>query len=832
MASIEPAAQTEPRLLIAKVALDAAAFGYDILYSYTVYTDWGSRLRPGMRAAVPFGLGNRRRIAMVLEVEASTPNALPEDVVLKPITAILDSEPVLTRELLMLVRWLHENTFCTWYDAVRAVLPGGLQLRLEERCILLPKPVGVTLTEDEENLYRLIELSQSNGEKDRLLSMDGDKKKQKLLDSLVNKGCLLSMTEGKQLIADKTQKLMRLTAEFLADETRFRPTPAQQKAIEVLREHRTLTMKECAYLTGSTEIVPKNLVRQGIAETYEIELLRVPRDAQATVSPEDTVLSPQQQAAYDAAAATITAKQAAAFLLYGVTGSGKTAVFEKLIALTRKQGRTVLLLIPEISLTPQVVRYFESRFGNQVALIHSGLSMAQRMDTDKLIRRGEIGIVIGTRSAVFAPLDNVGLIILDEEGEHSYKSEQSPRFHAADVAKARCKFHGATLILASATPSLESRYLADRGVYRLLRMTQRYNQAPLPKVDIIDMNTERMNGNTSAFSCALADALRENLHRGEQSILLLNRRGYHTLLQCTKCYEPVYCPNCSVPMTYHKVNGSLLCHYCGHVQPPVTACPKCGSKGLRQMGFGTQKLEESIAELLPNARILRMDADTTMTRTAYETGFMAFANGEYDILCGTQMIGKGLDFPNVTLVGVLSVDKALYAGDYRSYERTFSLVTQVVGRGGRGKRPGRAILQTFMPEHYVLTMAAAQDYDRFYREEIALRRALMFPPICDLCVIGFACVREDAAIRASERFSQMLTEAVQASGLRLPLRVLGPVAASYGRLNGKYRRRLLIKCKNTAEMRELIRGLLKQAYADKLFTGVSLFADMNGDCGV
>ena len=819
----------EQKILLAEVAVDSAAFGYDNLYTYTVYGDWGSRLRPGMRAAVPFGKGNRRRIAMVLSVSMKKPSELPKTPVLKPVAALLDSEPVLTRELMMLVEWLHENTFCTWYDAVRAVLPGGLQLRLEERYILLPKPAGVTLQEDEQNFYHLLEMARSDAEKDRLLKTEGDAARQKLLDALCEKGCLLSTAEGKQAVADKTQKMVRLAAQFLTDETRFRPTPQQQKAIGVLRERNALTAKECAYLAGTSEAVLKNMIKNGIAEAYEIELLRVPRDAQPTVSPDDTVLSAQQQAAYDAAAETILAKKAAAFLLYGVTGSGKTAVFEKLISLTRKQGRTVLLLIPEISLTPQTVKYFESRFGNQVALIHSGLSMAQRMDTDKLIRRGEIGIVIGTRSAVFAPIENLGLIILDEEGEHSYKSELSPRYHAADVAKARCKFHGATLILASATPSLESRYLADRGVYRMLRLTQRYNQAPLPKVDIIDMNEERMNGNTSEFSCALADALRDNLYRGEQSILLLNRRGYHTLLQCTKCYEPVYCPNCSVPMTYHKANGSLLCHYCGHVQPPVTACPKCGNPGLRQMGFGTQKLEEALSELLPNARILRMDADTTMTRTAYETGFMAFANGEYDILCGTQMIGKGLDFPNVTLVGVLSVDKALYAGDFRSYERTFSLITQVVGRGGRGKRPGRAILQTFMPEHYVLTLAAAQDYDRFYQEEIALRRALTFPPICDLCVIGFASVREDAAIRASERFSELLTEAVQKSGLRLPLRVLGPVPASYGRLNGKYRRRLLIKCKNTAEMRELIRGILKQAYSDKAFSGVSLFADMNGN---
>ena len=413
---------------------------------------------------------------------------------------------------------------------------------------------------------------------------------------------------------------------------------------------------------------------------------------------------------------------------------------------------------------------------------------------------------------MFAPLPDIGLIILDEEGEHSYKSEQSPRYHAAEVARARAKYHNAVLMLASATPSLESRYLAERGVYRLLTMTQRYNQAPLPQVTIVDMNEERMNGNGGPFSETLATALYDNLQRGEQSILLLNRRGYHTLLQCTKCYEPVYCPNCSVPMT--------------------TKCPKCGNDRLRQMGFGTQKLEEELQALLPEARILRMDADTTMTRTAYETGFRAFANREYDILCGTQMIGKGLDFPNVTLVGVVSVDKALFAGDYRSYERTFSLVTQVVGRGGRGNSPGRAVLQTYMPEHYVLNLAAQQDYDRFYAEELAMRRALMFPPVCDLCVIGFSGVWEEKVRIAAERFTQILRETVTRMQLKLPLRVLGPVEAGYGRLNGKFRRRLLLKCKNTAEMRRFIRSLLEQAYADKAFSGISVFADMNGECGV
>ena len=828
MPGIGAAAEGVP---VISVALDAASLVYDQLYSYTADAETTETLRPGMRVAVPFGRGNHRRIAMVLAMENQPVQEEPE-FALKPVAAVLDAQPVLTEELLFLVNWLHEHTFCTWYDAVRAVLPGGMKMRLEESYLLLEPPVGVRLTMQENNLLQMLTGAQSRQERDALLECGSNQAKQKIIAALVQKGCLLEVSEGKQLIGDSTQRMVRLSPAYLADETQFRLTPKQTAAAALLKEHETLSVKECAYQSGVTELVVKNLVKTGAAEYYEAELLRVPRDAEATVSPADTVLSPQQQAAFDAAAAPLEAHKAAAFLLHGVTGSGKTAVFEQLIARTLSLHRKVLLLIPEISLTPQVVQYFQARFGNQVALIHSGLSLSQRLDTDKLIRRGEVQIVIGTRSAVFAPLPDIGLIILDEEGERSYKSDQSPRYHAAEVARARCRYHNAVLLLASATPSLESRYLADRGVYTLLRMPERYNQAPLPAVQIVDMNEERMNGNGSPFSTALSEALGENLKRGEQSILLLNRRGYHTLLQCADCYEPVYCPNCSVPMTYHKANNSLLCHYCGHVQPPVQSCPKCGGRRLRQMGFGTQKLEEELQALLPDARILRMDADTTMTRAAYETGFKAFANHEYDILCGTQMIGKGLDFPLVTLVGVLSVDKALFAGDFRSYERTFSLVTQVVGRGGRGSSPGRAIMQTFMPDHYVLTLAAAQDYDRFYAEELTLRRSLMFPPVCDLCVIGFSGLWEERVTAASERFVVLMREAVSREQIHFPLRVLGPVAASYGRLNGKFRRRLLLKCKDTAELRHFVRGLLAAAFADSAFSGVSVYADMNGDCGV
>lgn len=819
--------------LVAQVALNAASFGYDRYYSYAVPEVWADTVRIGMRVAVPFGSGNRRRIAMILALTNEQP--LSEDgtpLRLKPIAGVLDTEPVLNDELLSLVHFLHERTFCTRYDAVRAVLPGGMQIRLQEQFLPVTPPDGIRLSEEEENYLSMLRKARSRHELDRLLQTEGDQQRKEILCTLEEKGCLVRITEGKKAAADHTDKMLRLSGEYRANPSAFRPTPKQRTALAVLEAHEMISAKECAYYAGVTENVIRNLVKSGIAELFEVELLRVPRDAVVTKPPEITILSEEQEAAFQAVASAVDAGKAAAFLLYGVTGSGKTAVFEQLIAHTLRQGKQALLLIPEISLTPQIVQRFQQAFGNQVALIHSGLSLGQRLDTDKLIRRGEVNIVIGTRSAVFAPLSRLGLIILDEEGEHSYKSDAAPRYHAADIAKERCRYHQAALVLASATPSLESRYLAEKGVYRLLTLKQRYNQAPLPEVTVVDMNVERMNGNNSPFSIALADALRENLSNGKQSILLLNRRGYHTMLQCTKCNTPVYCPNCSVPMTFHKPNGSLMCHYCGHVQPPVSECPACGHDNLRKMGFGTQRLEEELQSLLPTAKILRMDADTTMTRSAYETGFQAFARGEYDIMCGTQMIGKGLDFPNVTLVGVVSIDKALYAGDFRSYERTFSLITQVVGRSGRGEYAGRAILQTAMPEHYVLALAAKQDYDGFYAEELALRRALMFPPICDLCVIGLSAVLEQKVKQAAAQFIVLLTQKIQREQLKLPLRVLGPVEASYGKLNGKYRRRILLKCKNTALMRNFIRELLSICFSDKHFSGVSIYADMNGDCGV
>ena len=818
---------TPTESLAAAVAVSGTTYAFDKLFHYAMPDALRDNIRPGARVVVPFGRGNRKRVGLVLALE--TP---PAGTKLKPVALAPDAEPVLSGELLELVEWLHETTFCTYYDAVKSILPSGMHFRIHETYALTQSEVSTPLTAEEEKLLQFLRLAKSSRELDAMLDTAENPDKQRAVQGLLQKGYIEEVSELHRTVGDRFLPMLRLSDAYLQGEVSHALTQKQRQVAALLEECGAVSQKEACYLCGVTPAVIKNMLKHGIAEQFDLEQLRTPEAAPCVARRlEDIVLSPQQQAVFAAVAAQLAKRSAAVFLLHGVTGSGKTSVFETLIGDTLRQGRQALLLLPEIALTPQIVQRFQSLFGEIVAVMHSSLSLGQRLDTYKRISRGDASIVIGTRSAVFAPLANIGLIIMDEEGERSYKSDNAPRYHAVDVAKQRCRTHGAVLLLASATPSLESYYYAQKGVYQLLEMSERYGNAPLPEVRIVDMNEERARGNAGEFSEPLVQALQENLAAGEQSILLLNRRGYHTIISCCDCNAPLECPNCSVPLTYHRVNDSLMCHYCGYVSPSVQVCPACKSEHLKQMGFGTQKLEEALEQLLPGARILRMDADTTFSRLAYEQKFSAFGRGEYDIMVGTQMIGKGLDFPNVTLVGVLSIDKALFAGDFRSYERTFSLVTQVVGRGGRGAKQGRAILQSFLPEHYVLNLAAQQDYKAFYREEIALRRALTFPPICDICVLGLSSEIEQHVQRAADTLLQMMRDKIAAEQPAMPMRVLGPVRCTYGRLNGKYRYRLIIKCKNTPAFRTFLRELLCQTESFREFARVRVFADMNGDIG-
>lgn len=807
------------------VAVWDTAYSFDRLFTYTSFES----VCVGCRVAVPFGFNNSKRVGMVLEAEETSGEL---DASVKPVIFVMDKEPLLNDEQLQLVHWLKEMTFCTYSDAIRAILPAGMQVELCQKAEISPNIAEISLSDEEKSLLCFLQAAKSQRSFDRLLQAEGNADKQRIIDSLFEKKALQMTDYARQKVGNSGIKMIRLTGEYDALSKICRITPKQKKLIELLKEQPVLSEKEACYLCGITGSVVTSAVKSGIVERYTGDLFRDIPDIEKTRDASDIRLSDEQTPVFEKISEAVRSRTPHCFLLHGVTGSGKTSVFLKLIDETIRMGRQVIMLVPEIALTPQVVKEFCSLFGQQVTVIHSELSLGQRADAYKRIKNGDVKIVIGTRSAVFAPAENLGLIIVDEEGERAYKSDSSPRYHAIEVAKKRCRTNNCTLLLASATPSVESYYYAKKGVYTLLEMKKRYADMPLPEVSVVDMNEERLLGNDTEFSDELMIALKENLKAGEQSILLLNRRGYHTIISCCDCNKPVYCPNCSVPMTYHKVNNSLMCHYCGHTEEMTESCRFCGGTRMRKMGFGTQTLEESLEKALPEARILRMDADTTMSRYAYEEKFSAFARGEYDIMAGTQMIGKGLNFPNVTLVGVLSVDKALFAGDFRSYERTFSLITQVVGRGGRGDKKGRAVLQTFMPEHYVLRLAAMQNYEEFYREEITLRRALVFPPICDICVIGFVGVSENVTAAAAQYAAQCIEELVRQTGFEKPLRVLGPMPFSYGKINGKYRYRLILKCKNTKEYRDLVREILNAVYSRREFAKIHIYADMNGDIGV
>lgn len=808
--------------LIAEIAVSNTAYTFDCLFSYAVPEKDTCHIKCGCRVLVPFGRGNKSRTGMVLKLRKGDASELKE------IISQIDSEPVLSDELLLLVGYMRDTAFCTYYEAVKAMLPPAMNVKISEKLAVNPLFEAYDeLTNSQLELLERIRLSKGSCTDDFISENSED------LEILKNKCAVSAENIFRNAVGDNTVKMVRLTEKYIQSPEEFRLTPKQKKTAELLMEYGCASEKEAAYMCGVTLAVVKRLIANGVAEEFECEVLRSVGVSECTKRDiSDVRLSDEQQNVFDSVSDMLENRQYQTFLLHGVTGSGKTSVFEKLIDKTISLGRQALLLIPEISLTPQILRGFRGIFGERVAVIHSSLSLGQRLDEYKRIKRGEADIVIGTRSAIFAPLDNIGIIIMDEEGERSYKSDSTPRYNTSDIAKFRCRNNNAVLVLASATPTIESYYNAEKGVYKLLEMKKRYHSDLLPKVEIVDMNIERQNGNNTEFSKTLVDEIRLNLKNGEQTILLLNRRGYHTIISCCDCNEPVYCPNCTVPMTFHKINGKLMCHYCGYTSDMATTCAKCGSDRLKKMGFGTQRLEEELEMYFPDARILRMDADTTFSRYAYEEKFGAFGRGEYDIMIGTQMIGKGLDFPNVTLVGVLSVDKSLFAGDFRSYERTFSLITQVVGRGGRGQKQGRAYLQTFMPDHYVMCLAAEQDYETFYNEEIAIRRAMVFPPVCDMCIIGISGITDFGTKIASDRIIDVMTEYFNNNNPKTPIRVIGPVKCSYGKINGKYRYRIIMKCKNTSEIRNAVREILSAASRLKECAKINMYADMNGDIGV
>ncbi len=815
--------------LVAQVAVEQTTFRFDRLYSYDAQTV-SDGIACGCRVLVPFGKGDRHRQGIVMQL-----HTLPEDActAFKPITEVLDRQPLLDERLLDLALFLKDRTFCTVFDAVRTMVPAGLCMHVKPVYTPVLSQDVSGLTDEQRQLYTLAcSLTEKHPDgipSDTLLRLAGMQSVSALPETLVKKGLLVRNEEAYRRASDATQRMVRLTfSEEERDETekQHRLTQKQKQVIDLLCMAGTASVKEVCYLSSVTTAVTDALVKKGIAEYYERETLRTPHTTAAETDRRPILLNDAQQTAFDELYARYAEPRPACALLYGVTGSGKTQVYMALIDRVLQDGKQVIVLVPEISLTPQTVGLFTARYGNRVAVLHSGLSMGERMDEYKRIRRGDARVVVGTRSAVFAPCAELGLIVMDEEQEHTYKSESSPRYHARQVAKFRVTQHNALLLLTSATPSVESYYAATIGRYSLHTLPSRYGEAALPTVQTVDMRLEDVE--SELFSGSLTEQIDACLQQHRQAVLLLNRRGYQTTVSCRNCGEVLLCPSCSIPMTYHRANGQLMCHYCGHTRPAAHHCPSCGSDKMRYTGQGTQKIEEQLETLFPTARILRMDADAASSRYAYEEKLSAFAKGEYDILIGTQMVAKGLDFPNVALVGVLSADRALYEGDFRAYEKAFALFTQVVGRAGRREQTGKAVLQTTVPDHPVIRLASEQNYPAFYENELAVRRTLNYPPFADLCMFGLCGADEAAVAQAAKRLLGMLGKAVsQPPYDTLPIIALDPTPATVLRVAGKYRYKLLIKCKNTTATRQMIAQLLTDFADDGANRGITVYADMD-----
>ena len=810
---------------IARVAVAAATYAIDKPYDYLVPEQLAGRAQVGVRVTVPFGKGNRASEGVILAL--SEESRRPK---LKALSSVLDESPVLGNEEIKLALWMRERYFCTLYDSVKALLPAGLWYRVQESYLLAVDRETALSAGKSDREDRVLETLASNGgtaDLDTLRTACGEGVSV-ILRELCQRGLVTAETTARRKIADKTVRRVTLAVspeEAMAmAEAKRRSAPLRYEVVKLLCAIGSGLSSDICYFTGASFRTLKNLEQMGIAAFSQEEAFRVPK----TLPPAESgpiLLNEEQQVAYDAVLSMCGSGEPACALLYGVTGSGKTAVYLRLLQEVVRRGKQGMILVPEIALTPQMMARFSAYFGDRVVMLHSGLRMSERYDQWKRIRAGEADVVLGTRSAVFAPLHNLGMIIMDEEQEDSYQSENAPRYHARDVAKFRCTQSCAVLVLGSATPTVESTFQAQKGAYRKLILRSRYNQQPLPRVLIADMREEVRRGSAGTISEPLRRELEENLRRGEQSILFLNRRGNSRMLLCGECGAVPECPRCSVPLTYHSANGRLMCHYCGHSERAESTCDECG--GLRKpVGAGTQKVEEELHELFPEAEVLRMDADTVSGN--HEELLHRFETKKIPILLGTQMVAKGLDFENVTLVGVLAADLSLYLDSYRASERTFSLLTQVVGRAGRGSKDGRAVIQTFTPDNEVITSAAAQDYNTFYAGELRMRRARRYPPFADVFTLTVSGPEEGAVLRAAAGLRDAMRGAVRyPTPSNMGTEILGPAPAPVVKVNNRYRYRVFWVGKNDHATREILSFYVRSFHQQKENRGMNLFVDCN-----
>ena len=810
--------------MIAKIAVAAANFAIDKPYSYRIPI--GMQLLPGMRVSLPFGAGNRRTEGIVLAVETGDGSDL------KPVDLPLDNEPLLSQTMLRLAAFMRERYFCTFYEAARAMLPAGLWFRVQVRYGLTEdrswKENALRQKDAEMLLYRLEELGGS-AEEQTLRGELAEEEFQKAIGYLLRKKWVAADKDFQRKTKDKTEKIASLALsaeETMAYAKGLNHAPMQRAVLQTLCAVGTVAVKELCYFTGATPATVKRLAEMGYINLYQQEMLRCREVVPAKLDGPLT-LGEEQQAAFESLSVQFAKADPGTGVLYGVTGSGKTAVYLKLIRHCLDAGKSAMLLVPEIALTPQLLGLVAAHFGQTVAVLHSSLAAGERYDQWKRVRNGQARVVVGTRSAVFAPCQNLGLMILDEEQEHSYRSENSPRYDAREIALWRGKQEQALVVFGSATPSVETMYRAKSGLYNLLRLKKRFGGRPLPKVDIIDMGQELKLGNDLSLSAPLQEAMRQTFRDGKQTILFLNRRGNSRSLVCVDCGKAPECPRCSARLTYHSANERVMCHYCGFSRPAPQHCD-CGGH-LKHVGTGTKKVQEELQRICPDFTVDRMDADTVSAVNTHEKILDHFKKEKVSVLLCTQMVAKGLNLPDVTLVGVLDADMSLYNDNYRAAETTFNMLTQVVGRSGRGASEGRAMIQTLAPKHQVIRLAAEQDYDSFYELEIGLRKLQQLPPFGDLVQIVVIGQDEAALLRGAMKLrDSLLTLTASPQYKDTPCTVLGPAPCAVPKINYNFRYRLTLRTKLTKDLRQLLAHLLRQFAKDGANRGVSAFVDING----
>ena len=803
--------------MIAEVVVNHKSKAVDKVFDYAISD--GQDIKIGSSVIVPFGTGNKLKEAYVvgLKEKSRAKN-------LKSIERLSKDFTLFDEKQLELIKWMREKYLVTYLDAIHAVTPSGTEVKPEEWLVLSGE---IKYGETDEILLKLQELG-DNCEINRFLGMFETNIKNRLT-KLLEEGRITIEYRDSQSVGDKLIRVCELSVEdgevekIIASLEKSN-SKVQAKMMELLAECGRLSLSDLVNFSGGSYSAIRALLKKGYITAFDVEVFREPKESELSTSAKPCELTSEQKAVLESLLETVGKKEYKPYLLRGVTGSGKTEVYMRVIEETIKSGRQAIVLVPEISLTPQMVARFKNRFGKNTAVIHSGLSLGEKYDQWKKIKSGEAQIVIGARSAIFAPFENIGAIIVDEEHEQTYKSEMTPRYETHEVAEFRAKQYDALLVFASATPLVTSYYKAEQGEYTLLEMKKRVNERAMPRVEIVDLREELESGNKSVISRRLQEEIGKNLERKEQTILFLNRRGFSTFVSCRKCGYVAECPNCSISMKYHKFDDTLRCHYCGHTIPNYKTCPECGSTYIRYFGGGTQKVEEEIERLFPGATTIRMDVDTTSGKNSHSEILNKFEKEKIDILIGTQMVTKGLDFPDVTLVGVITADTILNIDDFRSQERTFSILEQVTGRAGRAEKLGRSVIQTYSPENKAIEYMCAHNYEDFYREELSVRKIMWYPPFCQIVSVIFSGANEQSVSKCAKFFAKSLAPL---SDIKQKTQVLGPIPAYVSKVKNKYIYRLLIKCENCDDISDILINAQEKCRKNANYENITVVIDKN-----